>query len=192
MSNADNELEALLEELHAHQLQYEMDAKREGKSPNIYWSYGKMEKAIKMLESLKSCKTSKDVADDELIEWLENLIDEDGFIFDYMTHDQVYVIKQAITRLQAPIIPVASDDLAIKLSLATINLTNPEDAGLLQLIEQVIVHLNQPAPNPWVKIEDAENMLNGSDGPFDVWAYETCHTDCAPTCLLYTSPSPRD
>ena len=50
----DDELEALLEELHDHQFQYERDAKKMGKKPSYYWSYVRMEKAIAAITRLQS------------------------------------------------------------------------------------------------------------------------------------------
>ena len=66
-----------------------------------------------------------------------------------------------------PQVADTDNELAFALKLATINLTNPEDAAILQMIEQVIVHL-QAAPNPWVKIEDIpEEWKDGR--PVDLW-----------------------
>ena len=69
----DDELQALLEELHNHQFQYEQDAKKIGKKPTYYWSYGKMEKAIAALTRLQSQSANPWVEiDDPKIELIKN------------------------------------------------------------------------------------------------------------------------
>ena len=122
-------------------------------------------------QALASYRASKDVADDELIGRLRDILEHyesvnqsyeanhtteahgDGVVkLDRpVFQDEEDALRQAIARLQAYINPVPRNELALELKLATINLTNPEDAGLLQLIEQVIVHL-QAAPNPWTQL----------------------------------------
>ena len=68
------------------------------------------------------------------------------------------------------------DDLAIELRLATVNLTNPEDASLLKLIERLISRL-QAAPNPWVKIEDIpEEWKDGR--AVDLKTYHSRYVNC--------------
>lgn len=180
MSNADKLAEALEALLFEHEHGPDFITPKDAKCP--------VEEAKKALASYRA---SKDVADDELLYDFETVKEAAKDYISTLNHpndetqksiisEAIQSAEKAIARLQALSNPRTDNELAFALKLATINLTNPEDAGILQMIEQVIVHLETP-PNPWVKIGDAENMLNGSDGPFDVWAYETNHADCVPS-----------